>query len=75
MTVIPSVVLSKKSIEASNKLCENVDIKDISFVALSIQTGLPLLTRDEKLYKGLRKQGYKNILLFEVFLNDLYRMK
>lgn len=75
LTVIPSIVLTKKSITLAKELCKHVDIKDISFVALSIETGLTLLTRDAKLYKGLKKQGYRNIMLFEDFLNDLYQMK
>lgn len=75
MTVIPSILLSKKSIELAKKKCEFVDIKDISFVALSIETGLTLLTRDEKLCKGLKKQGYRKVMLFEEFLTDVYDMK
>lgn len=75
LTVIPSIALTKNSLTLAKKLCEQVDVKDISFVALSIETGLTLLTRDEKLYKGLKKQGFRNIMLFEDFLNDLYNMK
>jgi predicted nucleic acid-binding protein len=75
LTVIPSIVVSQNSLELAQKFCENVDIKDISFVALSIEMQVILLTRDEKLYKGLKKKGYRNIMLFENFLNDLYQMK
>ena len=75
MTVIPSVILSKNTIDKAKKLCENVDIKDISFVALSIETGLILLTRDKKLYNGLRKKGFRQIMLFENFVSDLYNLK
>jgi len=74
MRVVPSIVVSKSTLERARQLCENVDNKDISFVALSIETGFTLLTRDEVLYKGLRKQGYKNVILFEDFLTDLYKM-
>jgi len=75
LTVIPSIVLSKSTLEQAKQLCEKVDMKDISFVALSIETGLTLLTRDVPLYKSLRKQGYRNIMLFEDFLSELYKMK
>ena len=75
MTVIPSVILSKNTIDKAKKLCENVDIKDISFVALSIETGLILLTRNKKLYNGLRKKGFRQIMLFENFVSDLYNLK
>ncbi len=75
LTVVPSIVLTKNSIDYAKQLCEKIDVKDISFVALSIETGFTLLTRDEPLYKGLRKQGFKNVILFEDFLTDLYKMK
>ena len=75
MTVIPSVILSENAIDKAKELCKNVDIKDISFVALSIETGLILLTRDKKLYHGLRKKGFRQIMLFENFVSDLYNVK
>ena len=67
----PTFIQEDSSINQANKLCEKVDIKDISYVSLAIDTGLVLLTRDEKLYKGLRKQGFKQIQLFEDFLNKI----
>ena len=36
-----------------------------------IDTDLYLLTRDIQLYKGLRKQGYRKIELFENLLKRL----
>lgn len=75
MTVIPSIALTKNSIENAKKLCEPIDIKDISLLAVSIETGLILLTRDVKLCKGLKKNGFHNVMLFEDFLSDLYKMQ
>jgi len=74
LTVVPSIVITQQSFEIANKLCERIDIKDISFVALSIETGFPLMTRDIPLYEGLRKQNYRQVILFENFINDLYKM-
>lgn len=74
LTVIPSIILTQKSLDYAAKLCESIDIKDISFVALSVETGFVLLTRDTKLYRGLNKAGYRNVMLFENFLNDIYKM-
>jgi predicted nucleic acid-binding protein len=62
--VIPNIALSTDSIKNANKICEKVDIEDVSFVALANDMNKPLLTRDEKLYTGLRKQGYRNIIMF-----------
>jgi predicted nucleic acid-binding protein len=71
VSVIPSFALSRESIKLANNLCENIDIKDVSFLALSIDMDLPLLTRDELLFNGLKRKGYKNIVLFKDFLKQL----
>jgi len=68
---IPTFIQEDKSVKQAAKFCEKIDIKDVSYVALSIDTDLILLTRDEKLYKGLQKQGFKKIELFENFLNTI----
>lgn len=65
----PTFIQTNDAIEKANQLCAKVDVKDVSYVSLSIDTDLPFLTRDFKLYKGLRKQGFKKIELFEDFLN------
>lgn len=72
LTAVPTMVLTKKSLDSANKLCEKIDVKDVSFVALSIETGFPLLTRDIPLNNGLKKQGFKHIILFEDFLMEIY---
>ena len=69
--VIPTFALSSDAIKNANKICKKVDIKDVSFVALANDIDKPLLTRDEKLYTGLRKQGYRNIILFDDFLKQI----
>ncbi len=74
LTVIPSIILTQKSLDYAVKLCESIDIKDTSFVALSVETGFVLLTRDAKLYRGLNKAGYRNVMLLENFLNDIFKM-
>jgi predicted nucleic acid-binding protein len=71
VTILPNYVLSPKVIEKSNKLVENIDPRDVSYVALSMQLDLVLLTRDLPLYTGLRKQGFRKILLFEDFLRNI----
>ena len=68
LTILPSYVLSKESLEKSEKLLEKIDLKDVSYVALAMQLDLTLLTRDKPLYEGLRKQKFKKIVLFEDFL-------
>ena len=51
-----------------NNYVLDIDIKDSVYVALSIELNVPLITRDKKLYLGLRKKKFENIILFENFL-------
>ena len=71
ITFLPYYILSEGSLEKSAALLEKIDLKDIAYVALAMQLDLPLLTRDRPLYKGLRKQGFRKVVLFEDFLRTL----
>lgn len=67
----PTFIQKDKSIQQAVKLCDRVDIKDVSYVSLAIDADLILLTRDVKLYNGLKKQGFRQVTLFEDFLNGI----
>lgn len=41
-------------------LCKNVDEDDTPFVALSLELGYPLWTRDKELKMGLTRKGFTN---------------
>ena len=71
MTFLPQYVLRTESLEKAGKLLKNVDLKDTAYVALAMQLDLPLLTRDNPLYKGLQKKKFKKVVLFENFLRAL----
>jgi predicted nucleic acid-binding protein len=71
LTILPQYVLEQNILVKSERLLEKIDLKDISYVALAMQLDLPLLTRDNPLYQGLRKQGFKKVVLFEDFLRTL----
>ena len=43
-------------------------LTDPDDIDLSISLDIPLLTRDKPLYTGLRKKGFRNVLLFNEFL-------
>jgi predicted nucleic acid-binding protein len=58
-------VVSEELITAQNwkkayVLCERIDIKDISFVALALELEGVLWTGDKRLKKGLIEKGYDN---------------
>jgi predicted nucleic acid-binding protein len=57
--------ISKSSWEEAKELTKDIDVKDISFVALTIEIGAKLWTGDKKLYKGLRKKGFMDIVNLE----------
>lgn len=71
LTFFPTFIQKDKSSQQAITLCSKVDIKDVSYVTLAIDTDLILLTRDVKLYKGLQKQGFKQVELFEDFLKNI----
>ena len=68
LTILPGYILESEVLEKSHKLLENIDVKDVTYIALAMQLDLPLLTRDRPLFEGLRKQGFRKVLLFENFL-------
>lgn len=57
LTILPKYSLNRDCLAKANKLLENVDLKDASNVALAMKLDLILLTRDEPLTTGLRKQA------------------
>lgn len=71
ITILPQFVLSTDSQLKASKLVTEIDTKDISYVALAMQLDLVLLTRDKPLYEGLRKKGFRKVVLFEDFLKTI----
>lgn len=67
---IPTYLIEEDVKQKALKLVKSIDTKDVAYVALSIQLDLPLLTRDIPLYEGLRKKGFRNVQLFDVFLRN-----
>jgi predicted nucleic acid-binding protein len=71
LNILPNYIIDEQIFENALKLTKNIDIKDTSYVALSMQLNLTLLTRDKKLILGLNKNKYKNVLLFDDFLRNI----
>ena len=57
---VPLSFISAESREKAYNLCLDVDLKDIPFVALSIELNAPLYTGDNKLKSGLSAKGFDN---------------
>jgi predicted nucleic acid-binding protein len=71
ITVLPNYILSLESLEKSNLLLNDIDIKDTAYLALAIQLDLPLLTRDKPLLTGLKKKGFRRVTMFDDFLRNI----
>ena len=59
-------LISTESYFAAYHLCKEIDLKDIEFVALSIELNAPLWTRDQVLKEGLSARGFNRF--FEPYL-------
>lgn len=57
---IPTDFISIESRQKAYDLCKDVDLKDIPFIALSIELGIPIWTGDKKLKEGLKRKGFQN---------------
>lgn len=69
--ILPQYILAQESLDKAEKLLEKIDLKDVTYVALAMQLDLVLLTRDIPLYEGLRKKGFRKIMLFDDFLRNI----
>lgn len=57
--------ISQASYETARQLTEDIDVKDVGFVALTIELNAKLWTGDKKLYKGLKTKGFEDVVNFE----------
>lgn len=70
VSVIPRYLIETDSVKKATKLVGEVDSKDISYVALAIQTNTILVTRDKPIVEAARRRGFRRILLFDEFLRQ-----
>lgn len=54
---VPVDFIGIESKQKAYDLCKDVDVKDIPFIALSIDLNVPIWTGDKKLIKGLQSKG------------------
>lgn len=71
LIVVPEYYISTESRQIAYDLCKEIDLKDVIYVALSIEVQSSLITRDKQLYNGLIQRGQTNIVLFENFINQI----
>ncbi|MEO6167604.1 MAG: PIN domain-containing protein [Chitinophagales bacterium] len=68
LIILPDLTLTLDSLNSAKAICDNIDSKDIAYVALAIELDSILLTRDKKLHDGLKKQEFNNEMLFDEFV-------
>jgi predicted nucleic acid-binding protein len=71
IVVVPDYLISKESYTRAEILVESIDEKDVAYVALAEELDLILLTRDKKLYNGLKAKGFEKVVLFEDFVDEI----
>ena len=57
--------ISQVSWNKALELTEGIDVKDVSFVALTIESNGTLWTGDKKLHTGLKAKGFTSVCLLE----------
>ena len=55
-------LITSENLEKAYQLVQDIDKKDLLFVAFSLQTGFAIWTGDLKLINGLRKKRFTNVL-------------
>lgn len=55
---VPTDFIGSESRQIAYDLCNDVDINDIPFIALSVELKIPLWTGDKKLKEGLKLKGF-----------------
>lgn len=63
--------ISDENWQTAQDLTQDIDVKDVSFVALSLETDAYLWTGDKILYEGLRAKGFDKVLSTADLLNML----
>jgi predicted nucleic acid-binding protein len=54
--------ISDENWQKAQDLTNTIDVKDISFVALSLETDAYLWTGDKVLYEGLKAKGFEKVI-------------
>ena len=62
---MPEFIISLDSLQKGYHLCKHQDEFDTTYVALSIELGIPFTTRDKPIYDWLKQQGFDNVILFQ----------
>lgn len=68
IAVIPNLIISTSSYLEAFRWCHDVDENDMAYVALAIELGITLVTKDDELVTGLRHKGFPQVISFKEFI-------
>lgn len=71
IAAVPDYLISEASYNKAEELLESIDKKDVPYLALAEEFDLVLLTRDKKLFEGLKSKGFEKIKLFSDFIDEI----
>jgi predicted nucleic acid-binding protein len=71
LIIVPNFLISTQNYYQAFILCKDIDEKDTVYVALSLEFGYPLLTKDEELAFKLRQKGFTNVILLREFFDSM----
>ena len=71
LRIVPSFAIDPEAHQKAEELTQDVDPKDQMYVALAIQTNAILLSRDKVLVSGIRKNGFRQTMMFDQFLRKV----
>jgi len=69
---VDSAAISKENWMKSHQILKDIDEKDVSFVALNLETDGFLWTGDKKLIKGLQRKNYNKIISTDMLYNKYF---
>ena len=70
LTVVPVHLMEPDAVKKASEIVGDVDPKDISYLALSIQTDCILVTRDKPVVETARRKGFRRVMLYDEFLRQ-----
>lgn len=70
LTIVPDFLIRSECKQEAMDLCAPVDAKDSLYVALAIQLGQALVTRDIPLHDHLKLSGFDRVVLFDEFIRQ-----
>ena len=71
LRIVPSLAIDPENHERAAMLTKSIDPKDQEYLALALQLDAVFLSRDKPLISGIKKNSFRNAMMFDEFLRGL----